>query len=212
MKKFYVMAVALVAAVCAFATADTDLLIWNISVRKNPDVETKAFDGIAFYLKSTDGAHTYNIGDYTFTDDDLTSASPNLDAYTARSLRLYDTGSFYTDVGDLFSDIVNDTDVVSVDDLVQNHGSEWEFYMQLDNNGNMVAWSEHLFDPNNSEARALYLSDVIDYVRWANASNMLNPLTGTVFNFGTHLVPEPTSGLLMMLGAGLLALRRRRRA
>jgi len=41
---------------------------------------------------------------------------------------------------------------------------------------------------------------------------MLNPLTGTVFNFGTHLVPEPTSGLLMMLGAGLLALRRRRRA
>ena len=55
-------------------------------------------------------------------------------------------------------------------------------------------------------------SDVIDYVRWANASNMMNPLTGTVFNFGTHLVPEPTSGLLMMLGAGLLALRRRRRA
>ncbi|MBR6733651.1 MAG: PEP-CTERM sorting domain-containing protein [Kiritimatiellae bacterium] len=41
---------------------------------------------------------------------------------------------------------------------------------------------------------------------------MLNPVVPSGFNFGSHLVPEPTSGLLMMLGAGLLALRRRRRA
>lgn len=205
MKKVCILASMAALGLGVFA-ADTDLLVWSINVRSNDEIKNKQFTDVSqFYI--TDGTHRYDIGAYTYTDVNLTSASPNLDAYVSQSLKNGRTGAYYTDIGAILNQIVSDTGLESVKDI--NYGA-WEFFMQLDNNGNMVAWSEHLYDPSADAASRLYLADVTGSI--FQPGNMLNPVVPSGFNFGTHLVPEPTSGLLMMLGAGLLALRRRRRA
>ena len=82
----------------------------------------------------------------------------------------------------------------------------YELMMQLWNNDTLVAVSDNLFDSN----KHLYLSDL---VRTTFTSDMdPSSMIASINQLGGHVVPEPTSGLLMMLGAGLLALRRRRRA
>lgn len=210
MKKFLVLAASAIVGVgvCCADTTATDLLIWSINLRGNSEVANKPFTTISqFYLQSQDGSKTFDIADYTYTDQTLTTLisdgftnADNLGPAARRGV----TNNYFTDWTSLQSDILAYTGEDSVS------SGAWEFFMQLDNNGNMTAWSEHLYDPANDQASAVYLSSVIpDYVYKAN---MFNPDTMSSFNFGSHLVPEPTSGLLMMLGAGLLALRRRRRA
>ena len=210
MKNFICIAIALTIGASAFAAVspDTDILVWSIDIRANENVyddqplsSVRFTDISQFYLQSTETGDKIYIAPYTYTDKQLnTKASLSLNDYRNQSSRLGRTGSYYTDIGALL-----DANGIGADNY-----DTYEFIMQLDNNGNMVAWSEHLFDPSNSGAAALYLSDV--YSSFVNPSTLLDPKLPSAFNFGSHLVPEPTSGLLMMLGAGLLALRRRRRA
>lgn len=82
----------------------------------------------------------------------------------------------------------------------------YELMMQLWFNDTLVSVSENLYDSSkhiylSALARTMVTSDM-------DPSNMF----ASINQLGGRMVPEPTSGLLMMLGAGLLALRRRRRA
>jgi hypothetical protein len=200
-----IVAAAILIGAVAFS-AGTDLLIWNVDLAGNEKVEGAPFDSISkFYLKSTQTGQTFSLANYTYMDSDLSTSAG--EGFSAGIFIPEDsfTDPYYTDLGSLYNAMATALDV----DVSDINSSEWEFYMQLDNNGQMVAWSEHMFDPTKSNAASVYLSDVAGSVY-----NTSHPLSGNAlppaFNFGSHLVPEPTSGMLMMLGAGLLALRRRR--
>lgn len=188
------------------AASATDILVWNINVNNNDTLQNKQFNTLSkFYLQSTDGT-VIQMAPYTYYDRSL-SYSVTKDNYDYH-MSWGDTGMtdpFYTDLTALEAGIKQATGLDTIDYGV------WEFFMELENNGSMVAWSEHLYDPNANVDSRLYLSALVPDM--VNNSNAMNPGTAIIpFNFGSHLVPEPTSGLLMMLGAGLLALRRRRRA
>jgi hypothetical protein len=221
MKKIIALFALAVVGASALGANTTDLLIWNIDLTSNQDVENKLYNQISqFYLKSTEDGTMFNLANYTYTDPSLaanTKVKSNFEGdlgptdfdYAEVGLPGFyqPSKNMYTDWSSLKSAIYAHTGETDED---ADFGA-WEFFMQLDNNGNMIAWSEHLYDPSNKNATALYLDAVVPGSVYN--SNMLNPGTTIIpFNFGSHLVPEPTSGLLMMLGAGLLALRRRRRA
>lgn len=196
-----------VAAMSMFAVAsDADLLIWEISLDGNEQLEGTGFDAISqFYLRSiSDPSQTISLSPYTYSNIPFTSANadPTFASGIGELAAVGMTDKFYAlDMASLIADN-NITDY-----------SEYEFIMQLTNNGNLVGWSEHLWDMSKNP---LLLSSVAsNLIDSEKVGNMYNPefnFMSHTFNFGSHLVPEPTSGLLMMLGAGLLALRRRRRA
>ena len=82
----------------------------------------------------------------------------------------------------------------------------------LYNGGSLVAWSAVLFDPNSDDH--VMKSDLSDALYALSNGGDLNPQQGpssaTPYNFGVNVVPEPSSGLMLLVGAAMLALRRKR--
>ena len=209
-RAFLSFAVAIMSMVAI--ASDADLLIWEIDLDGNKNgLEGTGFSSISqFFLRSlTDPLQTISLGKYSYKDVPFTSA--NSDPTFSSGIGEWTQGNgqtenvYFLDMGSL----LRDNNITSAD------YDSYEFIMQLANNdGAGIMWSEHFTD---SSKTPLYLSTVINSGLYDSEKigNMLNPefdFLSVSFNFGSHLVPEPTSGLLMMLGAGLLALRRRRRA
>ena len=214
MKKLLLIAAAI--TIGTIASASTDLLVWSIDLSQNPNndvapgISSAGFNSISkFYLKSTETGKTFDLLGYTFMDQGLSqSAGDNF----SNGLPFGDLGfsnPYYTNMSKLYTDI--EAYLGTLDPAnTEIKGNQWEFYMQLNNNSEMVAWSEHMYNPTANPSSSVYLQDV--GASRFTPSGPYDPVTVPIFNFGSHLVPEPTSGLLMMLGAGLLALRRRRSA
>lgn len=197
MKKiaFVVLSASLFSLSCL--ASDTDLLIWQIDLEQSWVYEPQLLDGtfpgfnkINFWLQSGDKRINLEKFTYTATTDGISSTPGSTfiteGIYSEAGL----TGVYATKVADYGDDV---------------YGG-YEVMMQLWNNDTLVAVSDNLFD----SSKHLYLSDL---VRTTFTSDMdPSSMFASINQLGGHVVPEPTSGLLMMLGAGLLALRRRRRA
>ena len=188
-----------IAAFLQGADIGTDVLVWNIDLYYSPAEElaekNTGFTSISSFVLHGNG-NTIDLSDYTYGNNSL-SGTTGLSSGISPDTAVYgNTGLYYTKIGD----------VVTNSGITEDQYGAYEFLMQLkDNNGNLVAWSAHLFNP---AADPLTLSALKDTL--VDIGDIKNPSKITTFNFGTNMVPEPTSGLLMMLGAGLLALRRRR--
>ena len=173
----------------------SDMLIWHIDledswVYQNGNYPT--FNKITFGLQNGSDSSTYKELDsktYYLVDDTTLASSPGYGDGLANANQGI-AGTFATDLSAYGNDV---------------YGG-YEVMIQLWNNTELVAVSDNIFDSSKN----LYLRDL---ARTSMPSDTLPVSAWDIgINFGARVVPEPTSGLLMMLGAGLLALRRRRRA
>ena len=175
--------------------SDADMLIWHIALEDSwvyQNGSIPAFNRITIGLQNGSDSSTYEELDsktYYLVGDTTRASSPGYGdglAYADQGI----AGNFATDLSGYSNDV---------------YGG-YEVMIQLWNNNDLVAVSDNIFDSSKN----LYLSSL---ARTSMPSDTLPVSAWEIgINFGGRMVPEPTSGLLMMLGAGLLALRRRRRA
>ena len=182
------------------ANISTDVLVWDIDLYESPAQElagnNTGFTSISSFVLQGNG-NTIDLSDYTYGNNSL-SGTPGLSSGITSDTPVYgSTGLYYTNIGKVVTDY----------GITEDQYGAYEFLMQVSDNGNLVAWSAHLFNPAADPLTITALSSTL-----VDIGDIKNPALITSFNFGTNMVPEPTSGLLMMLGVGLLALRRRRRA
>ena len=201
MKK--ILATILAAAACA-ATAladDTsaDVLVWYVDTEDAREGGQNAtFDTIKFWAVDSDN-NKLGLGGLTYkSPEDLradryadlggrtptTSSDPTISTGFSADTS---TGNYYTDLSGF------------------QYDNGYSFLMELYRSGNenAVAWME--FPVSTSLAG---IQDAIKSLSELDSS--FAGTTATGFNMGETMVPEPTSGLLLLMGGALLALRRRR--
>ena len=200
MKKIIWMAVAAV-AFGAFAS-DTDVLMWYLNLADSPDAGTAAettFDTLNFYMVASDdpnrtpvqnlNSRTYsNIGDLQNGENAGIPASSIQDGFM--------TGNFYTDLSGITMD-------------------GYEFMMTLYSGGDLVAWTKWLYNDHLDTAEHVTAASIQATGTGFGTVSGGDLAGGTGFSvspygFGKDVVPEPTGGLLMLVGGALLALRRRK--
>lgn len=200
MKKLLLM-IAMVASfiipVSIFAETSSDVLMWYINLNDSPAPEiqesTPTFDTLNFFLRSTDDGSTINLNQHTYLDPadiGTGSGSGTIDGIHGTAAGVYHT------------------DLSGVGDI---NWATYEFMMTLYSGGTLVAWSQPLFD---GSAEPVKLSDLsAEAALYSRSGGDLNPQSipagTTPYNFGGHVVPEPTGGMLIFVGGALLALRRK---
>ena len=179
--------------------SSADVLVWYVDTEDAKEGKGTTFDTIKFWAVDSDN-NKLGLGGLTYSSpedlkaarySDLSGGGP---AGSGDSISLGGTdtatGNYYTDLSS----------------LALNGDNGYSFLMELYKTGNdkAVAWME--FPISSSLAgiqEALHSLSELD-------SSFVNT-EGMAFNMGEQMVPEPTSGLLLLVGGALLALRRRRR-
>ena len=177
--------VAVSALMLAGFAASADVLYWQVN---NSDATVSGTGYAQAYLKATDGTTEYYVPQ-NYAQDGVTSIG------TAVPKSTFDNGGYA--IGDLAS-ILSTSGSAYAGDL-----SALSFYLELYSaGGDWLGKSA----PVDYDKLGTAVSSGIN----ANFTGVNNAL-GTAANGGTYTnVPEPTSGLLMLVGFGALALRRRK--
>ena len=189
MKKSLMAILAAALAGAAWADTSADVLVWYLDTEEDMENTGAQFDTIKFWAVDANNT-TVNLADRTYTGPAYllagTPAAGSGDTITVQDNQAPTTiyGTYYTNLS--------------------GYDSGYSFWMELYLGDQKV---ERMLQPVKWE-------DFKDYmVASSGLSNDLNlsPEAGA-FNFASKMVPEPTSGLLLLMGGALLALRRRRSA
>ena len=193
----------LVTAICAAAFglaawADgTDVLMWYLNLGESEHEGTAnstAFDSINFYMvDSSDKSRTPKVNLNARTYENVGDLQKGQNAGISAGDGVY-IGNYYTDLSGI--------------DNINNY----EFMMTLYKGGDLVAWTKWLYNDNLEADQHVKLATMATglYSLGANGDLIGGDSGLTPYGFGKDVVPEPTGGLLMLVGASLLALRRRR--
>ena len=187
MKKCFMMSLAAALAGAAWAENSADVLVWYLDTEEDMENTGAEFDTIKFWAVDSQNTKV-DLADRTYTGPQyLLAGSPAAGSGDTITLPGGDApttiyGTYYTNLS--------------------GYETGYSFWMELYLGDQKV---ERMLQP-------VSWSDFQQYmVASSGLSNDLNlsPEAGA-FNFASHMVPEPTSGLLFLIGGALLALRRRR--
>ena len=190
MKKILIviLAAALTGAAWAGDTS-ADVLVWYLDTDEDMEHTGAAFDTIKFWaVDVNDSTHTIDLAGRTYvTGQDLvesSSAAGTGDTITVPNEVAPTTvwGEYYTNLSGL--------------------ETGYSFWMELYLGDTKV---DRMLKPVTWDQFQEYMVSSSDLVNDLN----LSPAAG-LYNFASTMVPEPSSGLLLLVGGALLALRRRR--
>ena len=188
----------------ATANAETsaDVLVWYVDTSAASEGgQNAAFDEIKFWAVDSDNNKVLGLGGLTYTDPEQLLAKNYSDLVGKNSS---DSSSDTTPgTGGEFNIFTpaSTTDGPYYTDVTGFNDNGYSFLMELYNGGQRVDW---MIQP-------LSLAEVQQASGVFHISDQNLTEIGDGFNFGSAMVPEPTSGLLLLVGGALLALRRRRR-
>ena len=183
-----ILAAALTGAAWAGDTS-ADVLVWYLDTDEDMEHTGAAFDTIKFWaVDVNDSTHTIDLAGRTYvTGQDLvesSSAAGTGDTITVPNEVGPTTvwGEYYTNLSGL--------------------ETGYSFWMELYLGDSKV---DRMLQPVTWDQFQEYMVSSSDLVNDLN----LSPAAG-LYNFASTMVPEPSSGLLLLIGGALLALRRRR--
>ena len=193
MKNLMVAALASMAvAFPIFAEMSADVLIWNVDTTQDAasyDGATRNFDSIKFWAVDSNG-DTTDLTGLTYLGPDYLLDTPN-EGIVGSGGAIANFNGVSTSDGDFYTNL-------------SGYDSGYTFMAELYLNGSTIdrmlmplSWS----DFGDALVRNL-TTDQLDYY--------LDSVTP--YNMASTMVPEPSSGLLLVIGGALLALRRRRAA
>ncbi len=178
-----ILAAALTGAVWA-ADTSTDVLLWYLDTEEDVWTSGAEFDMIKFWAVDAND-NKINLADQTYV---LNSGAA---AGSGDTILLSDAGGEQTSIwGDYYTNLSG---------LETGYSFWMELYLgdtKVDRMLQPVTWDA--FQGHMVSSSSSLLQD-------------FNPPAGVeLYNFASTMVPEPTSGLLLLIGGALLALRRRR--
>ena len=194
MKKLMCVVFAAALAGAVWAETSADVLIWDIDTKKDGasyDGATRNFDSIKFWAIDSDNKET-DLTQYTYIGPEFLLAS---DAATKAEGRAGDGGKITT------GEVATSAGTYYTDMSAFKEGG-YTFMAELYLNGTTVdrMLTPLTWDEFKSSVVGGLTGDMLDQF----------PTMPAPYNMASTMVPEPSSGLLFLMGGALLALRRRR--
>ena len=190
MKKLMSVVFAAALAGTAWAETSADVLIWDINTKEDKasyDGATRNFDTIKFWAINTENKQETDLTQYTYIGPEYLLAN-NAEGLAGSGGEIAGDGT--TSAGTFYTDM-------------SAFKEGYTFMAELYLGGTTV---DRMLTP-------LTWSQFMDAVVSGLTQDRLDQFPNSLpkpYNMASTMVPEPTSGLLLVIGGALLALRRRR--